>query len=841
MPGTPLPSPRRNVNFFATPLTLLFLLSVVPECIVAQTTISGRVTEVATGDPLVGATILVKDAFSGAVSDGEGVFHFTTRQSLPLTLEVRHLGFAPQDVVLEKADTVLDIQLVPKRLMGNDIIVTAQLREQALQEVPISVSVLDEQVIKGTPVFDRAGDVVGYTPGFSGNDISATASYFTIRGIGSNAFGIGHESSVGIFVDDMYAGRVTAMTAFLDVERIEAIKGPQNTLFGRNASAGVISVISNKPRNEKSLQVSVGLGNEGQKETIYSANYPLTRNFYARLAGRASFRDGVRTLTNHDNQQIQKLDLIANRLSFLYRPDLKWAFHLNLEHQLDDSGGLAIWNTNTDLGTTGNPFDRDIELSAKLVDEKKFLGARLQIDRFLGENLYLKSISGLRSLRFDSFIDADGSPIYFMNFFGPENSTTFLQDLRLVGQRSRLNWLIGGSLFAESIEKEVSFVFDDHAVLSRSDPIGENQLGFSHPDFSLCDEVSDELLGPCVIENREDLRSEGDYLSYALYGDLTYALTDNINASVGLRYTVDDKKFETGLPPGMGIFQLWTRDNLMGPNTGNTALTDQKTWSGLQPRIALDYSPKENIMAFASYARGYKAGGFNDITATPFDEESANSFEVGVKSGFGDGAFRLNVSGYYIDYTNLQVQNIQNVILVVDNAAEVESKGVEIETSVALVGGLSLIANASIGQARYQNYVVDTLDTSQTPPMAVEADFSGNTPDRSPDNTFSFIAQYQGSLGNVGDLVARVDYAYQSKVYFFSRDNRPDLSQDGYGLLNAYISLERLWNGLLAVSIYGSNLTDQNYLIHTGDPVGLGANTVRGLPRLVGVRLGISL
>ncbi|HMB77946.1 MAG TPA: TonB-dependent receptor [Kiloniellaceae bacterium] len=833
MPGIPLLSPRRKGTFFATLLNLLLLLSFLPESTFAQTTISGRVTDAATGDPVVGAHILVKDTVRGAVSDGEGVFHLATGQSLPLTLEVTCVGYGTREVVLEKADTALDIRLEPQVLMGNDIIVTAQRREQAVQQVPISVSVLDQQVIKETPVLDRGGDLALYTPGLAGNDASATASYFTIRGIGSNAFGIGLESSVGIFVDDMYAGRVTAMTAFLDIERIEVIKGPQNTLFGRNASAGVISVISNKPQNEKALQLSIGLGNEGQKEATYTANYPLTSNFYARLAGRTSFRDGVRTVTNQDNQQIQKLDLIANRLSFLYRPDPNWAFHLYLEHHLDDSGGIGLLNTNT-----GNPFERDIELSAQLVEEKQFFGARLQIDRFFSENLYLKSISGLRSLRFDSFIDADASPVYIMNFFGPESSTTFLQDLRLIGQRPRLDWLIAGSFFAESIDKDVSFVFDDHAVSRMFDPISENSLGFDHPAFSLCDDVSEELLGPCLIQNREDIFSEGDYLSYALYGNFTYALTDNLNASVGLRYTVDDKKFESRVPPGMGITQWRLGDNLLGPNTGNTTITERERWRGLQPRLALDYSPRENIMAYINYARGYKAGGFNLITAIPFDEENSNAFEVGVKSGFANGAYKVNVSGYYIDYTDLQVQDFVNTLLVVDNAAAVESKGLEIETSASVQGGLSLMASASIGQARYRNYSVLVPDGSPNP---VEADFSGNTPDRSPDHTFSVIARYKRSLGKVGDLVARVDYAYQSRVYYFSRENREDLSQEGYGLVNAYVSLEKLWNGRLDVSVYGSNLTDQNYLIHTGDPLGSGANAVRGVPRLVGIKLGLDL
>lgn len=808
-------------------LSLFVLQSLFLQNICAQTIFSGTVIDIETTEPLSGANVFVKGTVSGAASGNDGSFSLSTNQSLPLTLTIRYLGYDTQEILVSVSSSDILVRLSPVVVVGNEIVVTSQLRSQELQEVPMAVSVLDQDAVQRIHLLDHPSDIALYTPGLSGNDPEIGASYLTIRGIGSNAFGIGLESSVGIFVDDVYAGRVTATSATLDVERIEVAKGPQNTLFGRNASAGVISIISNKPKNEKELSLSIGIGNEGQREAIYIANYPISNRLFMRLAGKLDIRDGLRTVTNFKDRQIGKLDLFTNRLSLLYRPVNDLSFQFSIEHQNVDGGGYALYSINSDLGVSGSAFDRDIELSSPGFEDETLLGFRLQIDKIINDNLYLKSISGLRYPTIELKVDADGSPTYIMDFGYLENSTTFSQDLRLIGRSNRLDWLLAAGIFSESIVNIQSPIFDDHVFVGDL-PIGENELGFEHEAFLVCDNTSDQLLGPCISDASEESFNRGDYFSYAFYGDLTYSISEKLNLTTGLRYTKDNKKFRTSTPFGNGVTYIIFGDNLLGPNTGDDELRDEKFWYGLQPRIALDYSPSSDLMIYTNYSRGYKAGGFNTVSAIPFDEESSNSYEFGIKTEFGEGQYKLNVSGYFIDYNNLQVQNIVNTIIAVDNAADVESKGIEVEASAVIIKDFFIKANTSIGQARYQNYEV------------VDGNFNGNTPDRSPDNTFGLVAQYEATIENVGNLVIRADYDYQSKVYF-RRDNRDDLSQPGYGIINGYIALEQLMNGRINLALYAHNLIDQNYLVHAEDGIGVGVTTVRNIPRLIGMRLDINI
>ncbi|MFQ5652361.1 MAG: TonB-dependent receptor [bacterium] len=818
----------RRLKSIAMCLSLIYLfLSSIPAY--GQITIKGRITDAATGEGLPSANILVKNSYTGTASGLDGSYSLTVKPAAPFKIVFSFIGYRKHEVEVTStsAQADIDVALEAQALGSNEIVITAQLREQELQEVPVSVIVLDKQSVARTHVLERPGLLTTSTPGLSGNDLGVSSSYLTIRGIGSSSFGIGLEASVGVFIDDIYAGRITALAAFLDVERFEVIKGPQNTLFGRNASAGIISAISNKPKNQKELGLSLGMGNEGQTEVQYVANYPLSKSLFARLAGRLSYRDGVRNVINFQNEEMGKLDLIANRISFLYQPDYNWSVQLSLEHQDDDGGGYGLYGINTDLGVTGNPFDREIELSTKIAENKKLFGARLQMDRLLSSTLHLKSLTGLRTNDSFVYVDADGSPTDVMIYIQPEKSTTVSQDFRLLGQNNKINWLIATGIFYEDIETTQSIVIDD-AIWVGGMPIGENGLGFAHPAFAVGDSISDRLLGPLNAAAREDGLSNGEYLSYALYGDLTYALTEKLNVSAGMRYSIDNKKFTTSLPPGEGVTRTLFGDNLLGPNTGNGEIQDDKSWSGLQPRLAFDYTPQKGIMLYTSYARGYKAGGYNNITAISFDEETSNAYELGLKSSFGNGNYKFNVSGYFTDYANLQVQSIVNTIIAVSNAADVESKGIEIETSANFKSGLSIIANAAIGEARYKNYKIG------------EDNFSGNTPDRSPDNTFSLIAQYMKPIRGLGNLVVRADYGYQSKVYF-DRSNRDDLSQDGYGLFNAYVALEKLWGNRLDVILYGYNLTDQNYLVHAEDAIGFTVTTIRNIPRLFGIKMRMHL
>ncbi|HEX9804628.1 MAG TPA: TonB-dependent receptor [Candidatus Dojkabacteria bacterium] len=793
--------------------------------LLSQTTISGVITDKESGDSLPDVNIYIKDTNAGTVSGINGKFLMTVTKSPPFILVFSYVGYKSEEFQITENRVELDINLDKELIGSNQVIVTALRREEQLMEVPSSISVFNKDFINQTSILNNIGDLTLHSPGLSGFQISPTNQLFTIRGIGSDIYGIGAESSVGVFLDDFYVGRVLAPVFFLDLERVEIIKGPQSTLFGRNTSAGAISLNSNKPRNKKEGILKFGIGNEGQKSTDYVLNLPLSNNFMFRLAGKYNYRDGVRKVINLNDRQLNGINLFANRLSFLLRAQNNWLFQFSLEYQRSDTEGWDYYSINTNLGSSGNPFDREIELSTKNDEYFESILSRLEINKILSENIYLKFMTGYRSWETSFFTDGDATPLFILDFYQPLDSKNFTQEIRLVGNHERLNWLIGSSFYLEDINTNISLIYDDHKIIGGI-PINENELGFDHPSFILCDEISDMLLGPCLSEVREDNHNQGEYYSYNFFSDIYYKIGENIRISSGLRFSVDNKNFKSNLPFAPGLSATIIGDNLIGPNTGGNYIRNSKIFTGLQPRVSIDYIVEKKFMVYANYSRGYKAGGFNDASAILYNEESSNAFEIGLKSSINSDKIKLNAALYYTDYNDLQVQTIGDVsgILVTDNAAEVESKGIEVEASLNFDSGISITGNSAIGKARYKNYFVGNDD------------FSGNTPSRSPDFSYSLIAHYEKSIDDFGDLKCRLDYGYQSKI-FFSRENLEALSQDGYGILNANISFNHLLNSKIEITLYGYNLLNKEYLLQAEDPLDTGPSVLRSVPRLLGVKV----
>ena len=234
--------------------SIWFSIFLFTNTVYGQTSISGMCTDEKSGAPLPNANILVKETTFGTVSNNDGEFELSVPIEPPFTLVVSFLGYVSREIIIEEHSEKLEVTLKETFIGTNKIVITASRREQQLMDVPASISVIDNNLIESIPVLNSMNDLAILTPGITGNQFAGTAQIYTIRGIGSDAYGIGSESSVGLFLDEFYVGRITQFPMFLDVERIEVIKGPQSTLFGRNTSAGAISVISNKPKKEKKCQ-----------------------------------------------------------------------------------------------------------------------------------------------------------------------------------------------------------------------------------------------------------------------------------------------------------------------------------------------------------------------------------------------------------------------------------------------------------------------------------------------------------------------------------------------------------------------------------------------------------
>ncbi len=781
-----------------------------------------------TSETLIGATVQVKGAGIGTVTHLDGTFTLETRER-PKFILISYTGYAAKEVAItdENANN-LDIALSIKSFSTNEVIVTAQHKEQLLQEVPMAIAVVDQTFLSRSSEMNEIEDLVGYAPGLTGKNLSTSQANYTIRGIGTNVFGIGAEASVGIFSDGMYNGRTAAAgLAFFDAARIEILKGPQGTLFGRNASAGVISIHSNKPKFKKSFEFGGHFGNWGQLEGNYVLNLPASDKFAVRLAGKASFRDGLRSLSNQDDYQLADINTIANRLSFLYKPSSRVNFTLRLEQTNLDGGGVASKSINELLGATPDKFAREFESDFKPAEKTERYAGNLTANFVLNDNLSLQSITALNNTKQNYEQDTDGSPVYLINYQNPLEATNFLQELRLKGNSEKFNWMVAGSIFREDLTMGQTVTYDDATIEQVFFVDPATGISFLTGDMNyLC------IDNPgCINAATETVDDTGDYTGYSLYGNATYALSDKFNVTVGLRYAYDKKDFTTKSVLGTGFLHAVLGDNFILGATADAS--GSETYSDVQPRIAFDYKASDDVMFFASYNKGFKTGGFNTFTAEPFEPETNNAYEVGMKSTFADNKVKLNISGYLSDYSNLQVLTIANAIVQTSNAGNVNSMGVEIETSFNLAEGFDLMANLALNNSEYKEYRVQEQDPATFEPISL--DFTGNVPNRSPKTSFSLIGQYVAPM-SFGDLVIRADYVYQSREYY-TRENLDAESSDAYGVLNAQIGVENLFNGKMNFTLFGSNLGNKDYIVYAEDLIDAGALYVPGAPRLVGVKL----
>ena len=817
---------KKQNNYSVISIFLLVFFLFLNNDLISQVSISGIVQDADTGDPLVSATVQAGESFAGTTTNLDGSFTLEL-SSKPSHLLISYIGFSTLEFPIGDQLDGLIINLSQSSLTTNEVIVTAQHQDQLLQDVPMSISVIDQAFLEKSSEMNEIEDLVGYAPGLTGKNLSTSQANYTIRGIGTNVFGIGAEASVGVFSDGMYNGRTAAAgLAFFDASTIEVLKGPQGTLFGRNASAGVVSIRSNKPTFKKQLEVGGHFGNWGQLEGNYILNLPVSNKFAVRLAGKIKKRDGLRSVSNLNDHQLANIDALANRLSILFKPSNTVNFTLRVEQTKLDGGGVATKSTNSLLGATTDAFAREFESDFEALETTERKAINLTGNFVLNDNLSLQTISAYNITEQNYEQDTDGSPVYIINYHNPMEATNYLQEIRLKGISEKVNWMVAGSIFKEDLTMNQSVFYDDATIeqLYFADENGAPLYG-----YWFCEGNPN-----CINNAMESVDDEGNYTGYSLYGNSTFSLTNKLNLTVGLRYSYDKKEFSTVSELGTGFLHSLLGDNfLLGAVANNSA---EESYSDIQPRIALDYKINEDVMLFCSYNKGFKTGGFNTFTASPFDSESNNAYELGFKSSLADNKVKFNLSTYYSDYSNLQVLTIANAIVQTSNAGNVESKGVELESSFSVVEGFDLMFNLAFNKSEYKDYQVQELNPVTF--EVIDLDFTGNVPNRSPQTSFSIICNYQKPIG-IGNLNIRADYVFQSEE-FYTRENVESESSKGYGLLNASIGIDKLFDGKVNLGVFGTNLANKDYIVYAEDLIGLGALYAPGVPRLIGVRFNFN-
>lgn len=694
----------------------------------------------------------------------------------------------------------------------DEVVTTAQKRSQSTQDVPITVNALPGDVIEKSAATNIDG-IVNLIPGLNSRSDGPTQTVFAIRGIGTNAFGVGVDGSVGVFVDDVYLGLpVLANSAFFDVEQIDVVKGPQGTLFGRNTSAGAISVTSKKAEiGENYVDLKVGFGNDGQQLYQGIANYSTGENGAIRIGGRFEKADGPYENGNTGNELNGKDGyLLRASLNQELSPNLRLNLLGEISAENSFYGVIAVDPANRDdiPDTVFQSEREDVDVDTLRI------AANLEYD--LNDDMTLTSITSYLDISsvttpndfsiasFSPAIDdvtfsggPDDFPLAVLPFREPGEFNFFSQELRLNGSADRLDWFVGASYNRDNLFNNTSLVGYDEDVVTG--------LFFGVPDCATA--ANDFGVDPdvCSTSASEESPADVDSESFGIYGDLTYDMTDQFQVTLGGRLAHDKKSMDLVVSPGTGLLgALGTA--IVKPITGAAEGSD--SWTQFLPRAAVSYKVSEDLLAYASYSKGYKAGGFNssldeDGVLLTVDPETNNAYELGFKSDFADGRARLNAALFYSDYSNFQVEVQNGASFNILNVADAEIKGFEVEGTLLAAEGLQF-------QVAYTY-----LDTEQK--NAVSTGTSGEVLPFAPENAFSATANYDFDT-EFGEVNMQASYNYTDKQFnSINASMAPDLFSDAHGLLDARIGLS---NDNWSVALLGTNLTGERYFVSTNDIIG---------------------
>ncbi len=735
-----------------------------------------------------------------------------------------------------------------------EIVVTAQYRRESLQDVPIAVSAYDQSFMR-TAKLDDVKDLIDFTPGFAGKSKDSFVDTMSVRGIVTNDFGVGGDPSIGIFKDGVYQGRTgAAITSFYDMERAEALRGPQGFLFGRNAISGVIALTVNKPDPDIfDTDFFIGFGERAHFETQAMVNVPLGRGWAMRIAGyffnEDGYVDNFADPAPQDLAAVPKLrklaakgrrpDLIkarkqAGRLSFGYR-GARLSVNLIAEAEVRDQSGTiyraiqADPVTAQDLGLVirGNGRDADTDLGAGTRDDGRIISFTGLVDYDLGFAT-LTSISGVRSHHYHYKEDFDGTPLVINNYFQDQQGDYFSQELRLVSSTSgTFRWFLGASVYKEEIDAHFAQQADEELMCRAFEGVG-------------CAELLDGDFTPNPLGLFETNDARGRYRGFAAYADASWEVLPGVMLNAGLRYTYDRKNFGLRINPvdsDLGPFFVF--GYITDPAVDNGFITEARHWDQLTPRVTARWEMSEKATVWASVTKGYKAGGFgtfsltlptpeelgfapaeiqacedeelgifcvvNDDGTVPrgtrlsaFDPEKVWSYEAGVKGSLFGRVLQYDINAYYYNYKDLQITFFDDVLLntLVANVGQVDGLGFE----------GTLRARPGARWNLLLSFAYSHTDIAKVPPAICE-DCDGNRLTQNPKWTFGGLLQYAHPLPR-GALVFSAELHAQTD-FFGGLDNLRLTKVQGYadvGLRLAYRS-DAGWE----VALYVDNVTNDLY------------------------------
>ncbi len=672
-----------------------------------------------------------------------------------------------------------------------EVVVTAEKRTQNLQDVPASVTAFTPEALAQSHIDDTVALQL-LTPGLLVTTNGDDGQPY-IRGIGSGIINPGTDPPVAIFIDGAYQPRpISAISEFFDDARVEVLKGPQGTLYGRNATGGAISIITQDPTQEFGGDADLQLGNYRSELARAALNVPLSDDTAVRFSGFYASHEGY-TENAFNGSRVDNQNLWGARVKFRYAPSSRLTLVITGEYTREnDSRGLAekvvddpslplpVRDYAPALGyptpvIPANPY----VIYNNYPDQQLVTQARVNATlTYTTDTMEFKSITGFTRVADDYIDDLDGTQINFSYEGVRDFSDTITQNFQLSSTtQSPLQWLAGLEYLHEGGGQNYDARLPYFGPAS-SDPFGATApAGF----------IWNSTIGTSAVSGLVDLK---------------YELLPRLTASAGVRYSWERKNadfLETVIDP-YGL--------ITGTSGGifETPAHPEQAWSAWTPKFGLEFRPLEATLLYLTVTKGFKSGGFNLMnTAETFQPETIWSYEVGMKSTWLDQRLRTNLAAFYYDYKNMQVEQFSGVTNLVTNAASSHLEGVEGQIDAKATELLTLDLGVAYLHAKYESY----LTTNANDPTAGQVNLGGNWLPEAPEFTGTAAANIRIPLQSNGSLTARGELRYQSKIYF-DQFNTPQLTQDGYAIVNGRLTYTPS-HGNWDIAAYGENLTDKVY------------------------------
>ncbi len=758
----------------------------------AQSNNTGEIKN-AEGVAIAGATIHVLNTDVSVITNNEGRFTMPVLPKGLYAVEISSVGYAKaqQEIQIPLSGDQLVIRLARSTAQLDAVVVTAEKQEANIQNVPISITALSSRDIDAYRLW-ASKDLKGIVSNLYSADPGDGRNVTSIRGITSTSY----DPAVVTYIDGVPQFTLdTYIPQLFDVDHIDVLKGPQGTLYGRNAMGGVINIVTKKPDDQLHASVEISEGNYGLQRYSFQFTAPLVAGkLFLGLAGLYEGSEGY-YINDYNNTHFDKQHRFADNIYLKYLMSPQWSFTFNMKNLWNRDNGAFTLNPSI-ADAFANPYHLDQNAIGEMIDNT--LNGSLMI-RHTGARVDFSSLTAYQSnyRYYATPVDGDFSPldaISIVNNYGkPWNKVNaWTEELRLssaTASTSPFKWAVGSYLFLQKAPNQQGVHF------------GADAAAVGSPDSNY------------TVINTTKLKNDG----FAFYGQASYALSKTFSLTGGLRYDYQESKEEVSgmyVPDGMPGF-------VTQPDTSGK--TSFSAWS---PMVSFIYSANENAHIYISYNRGYRTGGLTQLSTDPtqpplypYQPEYSNNYELGFKGNYFENRLHANLAVFYSTVQDAQIPTLilPDAITIIKNAGGLTSKGFEAELQALVVKGLDVTYHFGYTHALYTSGELSSNGSAE--------DLDGKYQVFTPDVTSMLAVQYNKRLSGSETVFIRGEWYYFGRQYF---DLSNEQEQTSYQLLNASVGVAFKDIGF---TFWMRNLTGTKYVAYAydfgaarlGDPSTLGA------------------